>query len=95
MSSVHPSQLTKNGIEDLASWRTTGRQWRTRSRGGAVMGGVGGIGRTSAKNMHFLWSDFDDPWRALALAMKMVVLPLSAAASWCCELEGQIGVGGL
>ena len=40
-------------------------------------------------------SDFDDPWRALAWAMKMVVLPLSAAASWCCELEGQIGVGGL
>jgi hypothetical protein len=48
----------------------------------------------TAPDLHKRWSDFDDPWRALAWAMKMVVLPLNTALSWCCELEGQIGVGG-
>ncbi len=51
--------------------------------------------RFGPRDTYLPWSDFDDPWRALAWAMKMVVLPLNTACSWCCEFEGQIGVGGL
>ncbi len=35
------------------------------------------------------------PSGALAWAMIMVVFSLNTDPLWCCELEGQIGVGGL